>query len=31
LFTYPPAMYLLAVVNLSQTSSPQAEENITRF
>jgi putative PEP-CTERM system TPR-repeat lipoprotein len=31
LFSYPPAMYLLAVVNLSQDQLAQAEENITRF
>ncbi|HEX3497900.1 MAG TPA: XrtA/PEP-CTERM system TPR-repeat protein PrsT [Stellaceae bacterium] len=31
LFTYPPAMYLLAVVNLQQDQLAQAEENITRF
>src|SRR5260221_397264 len=28
LFTYPPAMYLLAVVNLSQNQLAQAEESI---
>ena len=31
LFTYPPAIYLLAVVNLSQDQLAQAEDNITRF
>lgn len=31
LFAYPPAMYLLAVVNLSQDQLAQAEDNITRF
>jgi putative PEP-CTERM system TPR-repeat lipoprotein len=31
LFSYPPAMYLLAVVNLSQDQLAQAEDNITRF
>jgi putative PEP-CTERM system TPR-repeat lipoprotein len=31
LFAYPPAMYLLAVVNLSQDQLAQGEDNITRF